>query len=240
MVRRRVGLLVPSSNTVMEVDFQRHLPAGTTIHTGRMYLEETTPEAEAEMLDVHTFPAARGVATARPHVIVFGCTSAGALRGNDYDAELCRRIGAETSTEVVSVIASVRAAIRRRGGTRVGVFTPYVDALNRKIAASLEDDGLEVAAVFGMGITENFAIAEVPPEEITDRAAAALGSTAIDLAFLSCTNLRAADAAADLESRLGTPVVTSNLAALEETVRRLDAGAQPGWTGRVAAVDGGR
>lgn len=41
----RVGLIVPSSNTVAEVDFYRRLPAGATLHTARMYLEETTPEA---------------------------------------------------------------------------------------------------------------------------------------------------------------------------------------------------
>ena len=45
----RVGLLVPSSNTVMETDFHRRLPAERfTVHTGRMFLEETTPEAESE------------------------------------------------------------------------------------------------------------------------------------------------------------------------------------------------
>jgi len=90
--RPRVGLLVPSSNTVMEPDFWRALPPGATLHTGRMYLEETTPEAEGRMLDEHVLPAARDLATARPDLIVFGCTSAGALRGNQYDADLCRRI----------------------------------------------------------------------------------------------------------------------------------------------------
>ena len=44
------------------------------------------------MLDEFALPAARDLGTARPDVVVFGCTSAGALRGNDYDAQLCERI----------------------------------------------------------------------------------------------------------------------------------------------------
>jgi len=211
---KRIGLLVPSSNTVMEVDLYRGIGDAATLHTARMFLEETTPEAEAVMLDLHTMPAATSVATARPDVIVFGCTSAGALRGNDYDADLCRRIEDETGVAVVSVIASVRAAIAARGARRIGVVTPYVDELNDRIRASLQDDGLDVRGIFGLGITENFAIANVTPPEIVELATGSFRPDEIDLLFVSCTNFRAMEALEALTERFGLPVVTSNQAAL--------------------------
>lgn len=214
----RVGLLIPSSNTVMEVDFYRRLPPEITVHTGRMYMEATTPEDEGMMLDRFTMPAARDVTTARPHVVVFGCTSAGALRGNEYDAGLCLRIQEATGAEVVSVIASVRRAIRKRSAARVGVVTPYVDSLNEKIRASLEAEGVEVPAVHGLGITENFEIATVRPEQIADFATDRLVGIPIDLVFVSCTNFRAMDAMEMIQQRLDRPVVTSNQAALEATL----------------------
>ena len=65
---------------------------------------------------------------------------AGALRGNDYEAELIRRMAEETGAEAISVAASVREAIRRRGAKCVGVVTPYVDSLNDKIRESLDGD----------------------------------------------------------------------------------------------------
>lgn len=218
----RVGLLVPSSNTVMEVDFYRRLPAGATLHTGRMYLETTTPEAEGVMLDQHVVPAARDLATAKPAVLVFGCTSAGALRGNEYDRELCLRLAQEADAQVVSVIASVRRAITRRGAKTLGVVTPYVDALNDKIRSSLEADGSRVTAIDGLGITDNFRIAQVTPEEIAEFAFRRLHDVRADLVFVSCTNFRALEAIPLIEERLGTPVVTSNQAALEETLAVLD------------------
>jgi maleate isomerase len=199
----------------MEVDLYRRLPASSTLHTARMKLVETTPEGESEMLDDHLPVAIRDLATARPDVVVFGCTSAGALRGNEYEAGLIERIADETGARTVSVAASVRAAVAVRGARRVGVVTPYVDSLNEKIRTSLEADGFEVAAVHGLGITENFTIAEVAPERIAAFAAECFGDGGIDLLFASCTNFRAFDARERIEQALGVPAVTSNQAALE-------------------------
>ena len=119
-VSTRVGLIVPSSNSVIEVDFYRRLPADATLHTARMYLEETTPEGESAMLDDHLPVAINDLRSARPDVMVFGCTSAGALRGNAYEAELIKRIADETGAQTFSVAASVRRVIREAGGRRVG------------------------------------------------------------------------------------------------------------------------
>jgi maleate isomerase len=222
-VAARVGLIVPSSNTVMEVDFYRRLPDTATVHTARIRLEETTPEAEATMLDEHVPTAIGDLATVRPDVTVFGCTSGGALRGNEYEARLVDRIGEQTGGEAISVAASVRRAIIARGARRVGVITPYVDALNDKIRESLEDDGLEVVDIRGLAITENFMIAAVEPERIADFATECFGGARIDLLFASCTNFRALDAREGIEQALGVPVVTSNQATLEAVHDRLGA-----------------
>lgn len=223
MNTQRVGLLVPSSNTVMEVDFQQRLPSHASVHTGRMFMEETTPQAESEMLDRYALPAALAVASVRPHVIVFGCTSAGALRGNAYDDEFCRRIAHETRTPVVSVINAVRQAITKRKGRRIGVVTPYIDELNRKIKESLEEDGeFEVVTIAGLGITDNFAIAEVTPDEIVGFARRSVASSQIDLLFVSCTNLRALEAIDEIADNVEVPVVTSNMAALEAVSQQLE------------------
>jgi maleate isomerase len=217
----RIGLIVPSSNTVAEVDFYRRLPSDCTLHTARMYLEETTPEGESAMLDDHLPRAITDLATARPDVTVFGCTSAGALRGNAYEARLVDAIQTQTGAATFSVAASVRWAIHAAGGRRVGVVTPYVESLNEKIAQSLTDDGLEVAAIHGLGITENFAIAEVEPEQIAKFAADCFSGGDIDLLFASCTNFRAFDAREEIHQALGLPVVTSNQAALAAVLDHL-------------------
>jgi maleate isomerase len=217
--------MIPSSNTMMEVDFTRDLPPGVALHTARMYMEDTTPAGENRMLDEFALPAARDLGTARPDVVVFGCTSAGALRGNDYDSQLCDRISDLTGAPTVSTIGAVRAAIEASGAASIGVITPYVDELNDKIRASIEADGTQVAAIAGLGITENFAIAEVSATEIVAFAERVLGALAgegsIGLVFASCTNFGAMAARPAIAERLGLPVVTSNQAVLAAAVARL-------------------
>ncbi len=218
----RVGLIVPSSNTVAEVDFYRRLPPEVTLHTARMYLEETTPEGESAMLDEHLPTAITDLASARPDVMVFGCTSAGALRGNEYEAELIDRIASRTGACTISVASAVRSVINAHDARRVGVITPYVDSLNEKIRESLECDGVQVTAIHGLGVTENFAIAEVSPEQITELAVQHFEGEDIDLLFASCTNFRAFDAREAIHAALGVPVITSNHAAFTSVLAALD------------------
>jgi maleate isomerase len=71
-------------------------------------------------------------------------------------------------------------------------------------------------------MTENFAIARVPENEIVDFAARALGELDIELVFASCTNFGAMQAIPAISERLGLPVVTSNQAVLAATLERLE------------------
>jgi maleate isomerase len=219
---RRVGLLVPSSNTMMEVDFSRGLPPGTTLHSDRMYLADTTEAAEDVMLDEHVLPAARDLGTAHPDVAVFGCTSAGALRGDAYEAELCAEISTLVGAPVVSTIRSVRDAILAAQASRVALITPYIDELNRKVRLSLESAGINVVQVSGMGITDNFSIATVPAEEICNFTVKHLAGMTADLVFVSCTNFAGMAARSQLSERLEVPVLTSNQVVLEATINLLD------------------
>lgn len=117
---RRVGLLVPSSNTVMERDLSRALPADATLHTGRMLLDEGTPGRRAQDARRGDPAGGAGAGHHRAPLTVFGCTSAGALRGLDADAEMTARIAATTGAPTVSVIMAVRDRLARSasGGSR--------------------------------------------------------------------------------------------------------------------------
>ena len=224
----RLGLLVPSSNTIAEPDFYGELAGSATVHTGRMFLRATTVEAEEEMLDDFTIPAAELVATTRPDLVVFSCTTAGALRGDAYDTELCSRISEVTGAPTVSTIKAVREQLTNLGRT-VAVITPYAVELNERIRASLEDDGLDVLSITGLGLTHNPDIAAVSPEHIVEFAHQSLGDRLeADALFVSCTNFQGVAARRLLQDRYGVPVITSNQAAIEaagEVLRSLSASA---------------
>jgi maleate isomerase len=214
----RIGLIIPSSNTMVEPDFMRNLPDGATLHSARMYLAETTAAAERAMIFDYAPRAVSDLASLHPHVVAFACTSGGAILGEDGERELMGRIASETGAHVVSTNDAVKAHLTRYNPRRVAVITPYIDELNDRIRAGLEARGLNIVRIRGMGITENYAIATVSPSEIVAFAEEQLAGADFDLLFASCTNWNGVRARPLLIERFGVPVVTSNQATIVATL----------------------
>lgn len=215
---KRIGIIVPSTNTVAEVDFQTYAPEQFSVHTSRMFLDATTAESERRMVFDYLPAAVRDIATMQPHVVVFACTSAGAVIGPEHEDKLVADMSEAVSAPVVSTNAAVQKSLVAVGPSRLAVLTPYVDDLTGKIRDGLERVGVTVAHAVGMGIVDPFAIAEVSPSDILDFAEKQLAGVDFDALFVSCTNLPAMAALPALRERFGVPVVTSNQAALDAAV----------------------
>ena len=218
---RRVGVIVPSSNTVVEPDFQSSLPGDVTLHTARMHLVETTAAGEHAMIDDHLPQAVADIASARPHVVAFACTSAGALIGYEAEQALIESIAERCGCPVVSTNDAVGRLIERHAARRVAIVTPYVDELNVRIRAGVERRVEHVVPRNIKKKNENFEIASVTPARIVEYAAAELAGLQFDLLFASCTNFRAVAARPALIERFGVPVVTSNQATIDVTLETI-------------------
>ncbi|QGH70703.1 aspartate/glutamate racemase family protein [Pseudactinotalea sp. HY158] len=225
MAARRIGVIVPSSNTVVEQDFAASQIPGVSVHTARMYLAETTAEKEREMISIHAPRAARDLGTAACDVAVFACTSAGALIGLDGEARLVAELAEVAGCPVISTNEAVARKLKEIGAERVAVVTAYIDELNIGIRRTLEERGVHVTEIHGMGITDNVAIADVGPAQIVEFARRHIDDRDIDALFVSCTNLPAMESLDALTAEFGVPVITSNSATIdavrESTFRRV-------------------
>jgi maleate isomerase len=211
----RVGLIVPSSNTVMEPDFHRQIGAPAIVSTTRILLEDVTREAETRMLEEDLPPAIKLIGTTGPHVIVFGCTSAGALGKLSHDDAISRLIEQRTGAKAVTVLRAVLTQLSLLRPQKIAVLTPYVEDLTSSIARSLAEAGFSVIKAAGMGIKANLEIGRVTPPEILWFVKAQLSGIDPDCLFLSCTNWRAIETIQHLQKKLSIPVITSNQAAIE-------------------------
>jgi len=216
----RVGLIVPSSNTVMEPDFHRRLGNIAIVSTTRIFLEDVTRDAETRMLEQDLPRAIDLIRTTAPDIVVFGCTSAGALGNSAHDQAIAGQIAAGTGAVAITVLASLLASIRAVAPRRLALFTPYVDDLTGAIASSLKEAGFPPVKAAGMGIRSNLEIGRVPPPEIIRFVESQLAGCAPDCLFLSCTNWQAIDAIEPLEQKLGVPILTSNQAAIRAVIER--------------------
>lgn len=208
--RWRIGLMLPSANLVMEADFYRNLPENILVHTTRMYLPETTVEGEEKMLDEFVFPAAKNIENVKPDVVVFGCTSAGALRGKSYEENLCKTISEIVQAPVISVMAAVKEELEIAGVKRLVVVSPYVQSVNERVAGSLEEDGFEVINLAGLEINRSIQMGEVPGDRIVEFTHQSVQGYHPDGVFISCTNFSAMSVIGRLRKELPYPIFTSN------------------------------
>lgn len=211
---RHLGVIVPSSNTSTEIDFAAWAPPELSLHAARMWMVDATLEAAEAFVEESAPRAARDLGTLEPDAVIFACTAAGATLGKPAEERLVARLADLAGAPVVSTNAAVSAEMGAHAARRIAVITPYTPDITESVAASRERDGYEVIHAAGMSIPLNRDIGRVEPDHLIDFATAELTDKTFDLIFVSCTNLRTADAIEPLQEHFAVPVVTSNAASM--------------------------
>jgi maleate isomerase len=204
-------MLTPSSNTVVETMTAAMLSGVPEVsaHFSRFRVTEITASAgsDRQFGEEEILRAAELLAHAKVDVIAWNGTSASWL-GFDRDEQLCARIVASTGVAACTSVLAFREIFERTGVSRVGLVTPYVDAVQAKIVENWRAAGVSCPGERHCGLQDNFAFAEVSERDIAAMARAVAGSGAEAIAIV-CTNMRAAQLVESLEAELGLPVYDS-------------------------------
>lgn len=208
----RIGLLVPSSNTIMEPDFYKMAPKGVTIHSARMKLLDFNEKALINIVD-DVEREVELLASANVEVIIYGCSTCSLIGGVDWEKILVNQLIFETNIKVFTVNQAVVEAIRKFNGRKIGIVTPYGERLSRLEQDYLIANGLKVSACSGLGLHNPHDIAKVEKEKIMKQIEKAANSNC-DVIYVGCTNLPVVELIEEIETKWGMPVVTSNQAAI--------------------------
>ncbi|MBI3965598.1 MAG: hypothetical protein HY329_08185 [Chloroflexi bacterium] len=217
----RIGVIIPETNTTVERDFWRNLPPTVTTHPSRLPGTGGSIGGLDKIIDVAIPAAARQLAYVRPHVVVNGVTMVSSLRGNAYEDELSEELGRLAGAPTLSAMSETRRQLRELGAKRIAAISPYHDDHNVKVKAGLEAAGFEVTAFYGMGITDNFELCAVPPDQVFAFAIEKLSDVPADAILCMSTALRAVECLPQLRAAFPVPVVASNDAALQACRRIL-------------------
>jgi maleate isomerase len=214
--RARIGLIVPSVNTLTEPQFFRYAPRGVEIHVSRtrIDMERSLADQTPEILN-----AAELLADCNSDLIVYHCTGMSMGSGRAAEQQLIGEISRVSGRPAASTATAIVTAFQVLGTRKVVLVSPYpqfINDLERKFLAEsgvavLTDRALDLPIPEGMcGATPDVWIETTVAEARPDA----------DAYFVSCTNIQSIDAVAEIEARLGKPVVTSNQAALWYSLRR--------------------
>lgn len=217
--KARIGVIVPSVNTIVEPFFNKAVPSGVTIHASRMLLSsELSFEAIAEMDEIAGMQAVRQVASCRCDAIAYCCTASSVVHGLAYDTELCASIAREGAAPATTVAGGILAALGLMAIHTIVIASPYPPALDRAERDFFAAAGYTVIASRGMGISNSFDLAKPQPADIY-RFAESVWSDEADALVLTCANFRSHEVVEPLEISLGKPVITSTQASLWRVLR---------------------
>ena len=222
---RRLGLLVPASDMVSEIDFHNHLPPSVVFYTARLHQPQNSGIGTKENYQglVDSAPdAARSVALANPELLVYSCTSGSFFKGPNWHQELSVLLEEASGIPAITTSTALITALAALKARTVFLASPYPDSVNEAEASFLKAHGFTIAAVLNFGCTKSKEIFAITPEQIVD-AVLARGDEVKrnDVLFLTCTGLRSVDVVETLERELDRPVITSNSTALWLALARL-------------------
>lgn len=219
--RAKIGLIVPTTNTVNEAEWARMAPEGVSIHVTRMVLHTGSGGTDsAAALDRDIAAAIATLTPASVDVIAYGCTAGSMVSPLD---KLPARMRALAGVPAVATAPAIVHALRALGARKIALATPYHDALNNHEIAFLAEHGIATLSASGLGIGgggthEYVNIARVPEETVLEHVRAADHPEA-EAMLVSCTDFATLNFLPQLERELGKPVVSSNLATWWQALR---------------------
>ncbi|MDX7950840.1 aspartate/glutamate racemase family protein [Lichenihabitans sp. Uapishka_5] len=206
--RLRIGMLTPSSNTVLEpvtTAMLEQVPE-VSVHFSRFRVTAIGLDAAAvDQFDAAPMLAAATLlADARVDVIAWNGTSAGWL-GLQSDRDLCTRIEQTTGIRASTSVLALFDLLRLRGERRIGLVTPYTTDVQTAIVSGFAREGITVTSERHLGLRDNFSFGRVDGKTL-DHAIRDVARQRPEAIVVLCTNLAAAPLVARLEEELGLPI----------------------------------
>lgn len=223
--RRLFGVMGPSTNTVVQPDFDMMRPAGVTNHYARIYtpnagaVSNETFRAGIEVIGANTLDAVRSVMTCEPDHLVMGMSAVtffGGAKGADRFIAQVREVAGRDVT-VGSHACS--AALNAHGGVkRLALLSPYWPVMNAEVARYFGDMGFTVVRDVALRCRSWTGIAQVTPKQCVE-AIRQLDGDDVDAIVQVGTNLSMVRLAAMAELWLGKPVIAINAATYWHALR---------------------
>ena len=214
---RRVGLIVPSSNTTMETELPELLRRCTetfTWHSARARMAHVTPEELDRMVQASDV-AAQSLADAPVEVIAYACLVAVMARGPGAHRAVQAQLEAALADTplrppVVTSAGALIDGLKALRAERVGMITPYTRPLAELVADYVRSEGIEVADLVALEVSDNVAVGRIEPDVLVEHARNMCEQDGLDALVLSaCVQMPSLGVVQLVEDEVGIPVVTA-------------------------------
>jgi len=219
--RARLGLIIPSNNTVIEPELIQALPDGVTIHGHRVGIP--LDKREVEYMDVMRADAIENIFKLGPvDCVAYCCLTTSFYKGLGWDKELLREMEKKFRKPVTTAATAMVNALNASNIESVAIATPFRAEVNDKLVEFLKGNGFEVVGMKALDPAPNSKEVVQLPTTVAYRLAKRAVETNSDGVFICATDLPAMGVIDVLEKDLGKPVISTNQAILWEMLRLIE------------------
>jgi maleate isomerase len=217
--RARIGVVIPSTNTSVEADYNDLRPDSVTFHVARIFINtsiDSDDKAQETLRQIRegSEKAVHDVCTSRPDHLIMGMSSETFVGGLEGSRALTKRIEEMSGLGVSTGSEATRQALESIGATRIASLTPYQPSIDEQVERYFDDLGYEMVAMKSLRCPTATSIADVTGEEILDAIAELerMAEGEFDAFVQAGTNLSSWGVADEVERRTGKPLIAINAA----------------------------
>jgi len=215
--RMKFGVIAPSTNTIVQPEFDAMRPVGVTNHFGRIHIPNDPLRNDddftrlIETVRREIMSAIDRVMTCEPGHLIMGMSSETFWDGLDGSEKLRERVESRAGVKVTMGSDAARQALDRFGAKRLGVVTPYMPVADLQVRRFFADCGYEIVNLIGLKGASPVLYAHVGEAELRD-ALRSVDGPEVDALVQVGTNLAMARLAGQAEFWLDKPVIAINTA----------------------------
>jgi maleate isomerase len=225
--RKKFGVVTPSTNTIVQPEYDDMRPPGVTNHISRMHIPDEPHVSDADMnetvkrIDAALEAALERVMTCRPDALVLGISGESIWGGGTAQsrniAQRVRKIAGDLP--LAQAADAIPAALKALGiKKRIGVISPYYSSGQGYLKMFWDEIGYEAVRTVNLNAKSPVLIAHATREEL-NAALREVDGKDIEAIVQFGANLPFGRIAAEAEGFLGKPVIAVNTATYWHALR---------------------
>ncbi|MEE8308364.1 MAG: Asp/Glu racemase, partial [Gammaproteobacteria bacterium] len=172
--RKRIGIVVPSTNTTVQPESDDLRVPGVTNHIARISIKERPLKTEQAFLE-HVEAMRAGmrsaidqVMTCQPHHLIMGVALEAFWGGVEPAQALQDELAERAGVGVSMGSTATAAALKKLGAQRIAVLTPHQPSGDEQVRFYLEQAGYDIRRLIGLQCPSPIKIAHTTAEQMYD------------------------------------------------------------------------
>lgn len=225
--RAKFAVLIPSTNTIVQPEFDSMRPHGVTNHISRIRIPDIPLHGDQDfsrlidLIATAQDEAVDSVLSAAPTRLILGISAETFWDGLDASSLLETHLRERSHLPVTMGSTACVRALETLHLKRVSIITPYQPIGDQRVHQFFTQAGFEIGSIIGLRCESPMLISHVSEQQLIS-VAKQFDLTDIDGIVQVGTNLAMARLAPWLEIVLGIPVVAINTAIYWDALRSSD------------------